>query len=378
VATTSVFTRLPDRLRISDRETDWSRSRGSGPLHSFLEGPAFDRAGNLFCVDICHGRIFQVSEDGEWDVFAEYDGNPNGLKIHQDGRIFVADQTQGLLSFDPVNRRRTVVLDRRWIDRFGGLNDLVFADNGDLYFTDPGESALENPVGRVFRLRSGGELGLLLGGLPYPNGLVLNARQDVLYVAVTRSLQVLRLPLQSDYRGVFKCGVFLQLSGGLAGPDGMAIDDEGNLLVAHSGLGTVWVFSEIGEPITRLRSCAGIRTIGGLLAMATATIPAGLVTNNDLAITFISIAVFFGSMSQPAQWALVSIVAPPAQISTFSGVSNFGGAIGGSLSAMVTGYIAQRTGSFAPALILGGIVATGAAILYGVVVQQPTEAKALD
>jgi hypothetical protein len=45
---------------------------------------------------------------------------------------------------------------------------------------------------------------------------------------------------------------------------------------------------------------------------------------------------------------------------------------------MVTGYIAQRTGSFAPALILGGIVATGAAILYGVVVQQPTEAKALD
>ena len=109
--------------------------------------------------------------------------------------------------------------------------------------------------------------------------------------------------------------------------------------------------------------------------MATATIPAGLVHSNELAIMFISIAVFFGSMSQPAQWALVSIVAPPAQISTFSGFTNLGGALGGSLSAIVTGYIAQRTGSFVSALILGGAVATGAALLYGVVVRKPIEEK---
>ena len=261
---TTLFARLPDRLRIRDRETAWSRARGSGPLHSFLEGPSFDRAGNLFCVDICHGRIFRISPDGEWDVFAEYDGHPNGLKIHQDGRIFVADQKCGLLSFDAQSGKRTVVLDHTEGVPFGGLNDLVFADNADLYFTDPGESGLENPVGRVFRLRSTGELDLLMGGLPYPNGLVLNARQDILYVAVTRSLQVLRMPLRSDSPQkssvVFKCGVFLQLSGGLAGPDGMAMDEAGNLLVAHAGFGAVWVFSPLGEPVARLRSCAGIRT----------------------------------------------------------------------------------------------------------------------
>jgi gluconolactonase len=29
----------------------------------------------------------------------------------------------------------------------------------------------------------------------------------------------------------------------------------GNLLIAHSGLGSVWVFSPHGEPIYRIRSC---------------------------------------------------------------------------------------------------------------------------
>jgi gluconolactonase len=257
---TRVFARLPDALRMRDRENNWSRARGGGALHSFLEGPSFDRAGNLYCVDICHGRIFRISPLGEWEVFAHYDGHPNGLKIHRDGRIFVADQKCGLLSFDPATGERTTLLEGTVQGPFGGLNDLVFADNGDLYFTDPGESALENPVGRVFRLRTSGELDLLIDGLPYPNGLVLNAKQDVLYLAVTRSLQVLRVPLRSDYRGVFKCGVFVQLSGGLAGPDGMALDEAGNLIVAHSGFATAWMFSPLGEPLGRVRSCAGIRT----------------------------------------------------------------------------------------------------------------------
>lgn len=257
---THLFARLPEELRVHGRENSWSRARGGGPLHSFLEGPSFDRDGNLYCVDVCHGRIFRISPAGTWDVFAEYDGHPNGLKIHRDGRIFVADHKYGLLRFDPTTGKRTTLVEGTNESRFGGLNDLVFADNGDLYFTDPGESAWENPNGRVFRLRTSGELDLLVSGLPYPNGLVLNAKQDVLYLAVTRTLQVLRVPLLRDYRGAFKVGVFLQLSGGLAGPDGMAVDDAGNLVVAHSGFGTAWMFSPLGEPIGRIRSCGGIRT----------------------------------------------------------------------------------------------------------------------
>jgi gluconolactonase len=255
---TEVFARLPDALRRHGVDTAWTSARGSGPLHSFLEGPSFDREGRLYCVDIPHGRIFRISSAGEWEVFAEYDGNPNGLKIHRDGRIFVADHKLGIVVFDPVTRARTLLAEGGADGPFRGVNDLVFADNGDLYFTDPGESGLDDPHGRVFRMNAGGGIDLLYDGLPYPNGLVLTPAQNTLYVGVSRSLQVLRLPLR-DGR-VFKSGVFLQLSGGLGGPDGMAVDAEGGVVVVHAGFGTAWYVSALGEPLGRIRSCAGIRT----------------------------------------------------------------------------------------------------------------------
>jgi gluconolactonase len=192
--------------------------------------------------------------DGErWEVFADYEGNPNGLKIHRDGRIFVADHKLGILCFDPQTGERTLVA-----DGFRGTNDLVFADNGDLYFTDPGESSLDDPHGRVLRIAVDGRVDVLAENLPYPNGLVLDDAQKTLYVAVSRSLQVLRMPLHEGR--VRKAGVFIQLSGGLAGPDGMAVCDDGGLVVVHAGFGTVWMFDPFGEPTARLRSCAGIRT----------------------------------------------------------------------------------------------------------------------
>ena len=249
---------MPQALRRDGVQTPWTLARGSGPLHSFLEGPSFDRTGHLYCVDISHGRIFRISPAGDWDVFADYNGNPNGLKIHRDGRIFVADQKLGLLEFDPENGRRTLVADGAGGSRFHALNDLVFADNGDLYFTDPGESGLENPVGRVFRRDAHGTIDCLYEGLAYPNGIVVAPRQDQLLLAVSRTLQVLRMPLR-DGR-VFKASVFLQLSGGLAGPDGMALDEAGGVCVVHAGFGTIWHFDALGEPVARIRSCAGIRT----------------------------------------------------------------------------------------------------------------------
>ena len=252
---TEVFARLPDEHRILGRESAWTLARASGPLHSFLEGPSFDRDGFLYCVDLAHGRIFRISPGGDWQVFAEYEGKPNELKIHRDGRIFVADGQHGIMFFDPATARRTVVL-----DGLAGPNDLVFADNGDLYFTDPGSSSLGEPTGRVFRIRAGGGVDLLMQGLPFPNGLVLTPAQDFLYVALTYSLQVVRLHLKPDVAGAYRWRGFLQLSGGLGGPDGMAVDEHGNLAVVHAGFGTVWQFSPLGEPIARVRSCAGIRT----------------------------------------------------------------------------------------------------------------------
>ena len=227
---------------------------------SWLVGPSFDRAGNLYCADIPFGRILRLTPAHKWEVFAEYDGEPSGLKIHNDGRLFVADHKRGLLVFDPATARMEVRLDRVHHEPLMGLSDLTFASNGDIYFTDQGQSALQDPRGRVYRLRTTGEVDLLFDGLEGPNGLVLNREETTLYVSVTRANRIIAIPLLPEYGGVGKCGIYIQLSGSPNGPDGLAVDADGNLVVVVAGFGTAWVFSRLGEPIYRIKSCAGLST----------------------------------------------------------------------------------------------------------------------
>lgn len=256
---TSRFAELPRALRRADRPSIWAAGQPNvGGIHSLLEGPGFTRDGRFFCVDVAHGRIFRISDAGEFSVAAEYDGWPNGLRVHKDGRIFVADHRNGVMLFDPDSGSVTPVIEDYRGERFLGVNDLTFAANGDLYFTDQGLTGLHDASGRVYRYSAAGELSVLLGNIPSPNGLVLNREQNELYLAVTRDNAIWRVPLLSD-GGTAKVGRFIQMSGG-QGPDGMAIDAAGNIFVAHVGFGCVWQFSPLGEPLLRIQSCAGLKT----------------------------------------------------------------------------------------------------------------------
>lgn len=251
VIDTEIFARVPDELRAKENP----RLQSGIPRDCFLEGPSFDRDGNLYVTNIPYGQIFRVAPDGTFASVVTYDGEPNGLKIHQNGRIVIADHKLGLLLYDPSTNRLTVLLDRPRHERFKGLNDLVFAKSGDLYFTDQGESGMHDPTGRLWRLKPDGRLDLLLDNVPSPNGLVLTPDESILYLAVTRANAVWRVPLSPDGL-IGRVGVFIQMSGG-TGPDGMAIDEEGNLAVCHVGMGSVWLFSKLGRPIAEIRSCAG-------------------------------------------------------------------------------------------------------------------------
>jgi gluconolactonase len=238
------FTSLPAKFRRK-RRTAWSDpNRAGAELDSFLEGPSFDRDGNLWCVDIPFGRVFRVSPKGDWDLAVQYDGWPNGLKIHKDGRIFIADYKRGLMVLDAKAGKVEPLLETAFSESFKGLNDLHFADNGELYFTDQGQSGIADPTGRVWRLRmegkNPGELQRLVANAPSPNGITLNTKNTQVYVAITRSQQIWRLPLMEGGTPS-KTGVAIQLSGGHAGPDGIEMDAEDGLVVCHLGVG-VWRF----------------------------------------------------------------------------------------------------------------------------------------
>lgn len=135
----------------------------------------------------------------------------------------------------------------------------------NVYFTDQGQTSMVDQTGRVYRLCPDGRLDVLVSNGISPNGLVMSPDERFLYVAMTRSNEVWRLPLHED-GSTSKVGVFFR-SFGNAGPDGLAIDKEGSLFVCHPSLGSVFVVDKHGMPKARIESAGGMNltncTFGG-------------------------------------------------------------------------------------------------------------------
>lgn len=251
-----VWTRLPDRFRNPQRNGWVDANFGAGRLvEAVLEGPCFDRDGNLYVTDIPCGRIFRIGGEGDWALVVQYDGLPNGLKVTSDQKLLVADFRLGLISIDPGSGMVLPRLETIYSEGFKGLNDLTLHPDGSVIFTDQGQTGLHDPSGRVWRLHEDGRLTLLLSNGPSPNGLVLTPTASHLYVAMTRSSQIWMFALRPDGT-VTKAQNFCQLPGGRSGPDGLAVDRFGRLFVCDPAHGCVWVIDEHGIPRLRILSAA--------------------------------------------------------------------------------------------------------------------------
>ena len=181
---TRVFSTMPAAFRRKGVATSWADANRPGQdTDSFIEGPSFDAEGHLYVVDIPFGRIFRIAPSGEWSLAIAYEGWPNGLKIAADGRILVADYKHGLMELDAKAGRMQPLLTARNSESFRGCNDLHLAANGDIYFTDRGQTGLQDPPGRAYRLSPNGRLDCLIDTGISPNGLALDSRETVLFVA---------------------------------------------------------------------------------------------------------------------------------------------------------------------------------------------------
>jgi gluconolactonase len=265
-----VLSTLPATLAKPVRSEWADANKGGDVAASFLEGPAFDREGNLWLVDIPHGRVLRVTPGLEWACVAETGGWPNGLAIHRDGAIWIADYRRGLLALDPKRGSISTVLGHRNSESFKGLNDLVFDGQGDCYFTDQGQTGLHDPSGRVYRLRTDGRLDLLMANVPSPNGIALDAHGKVLFVAATRANAVWRGPLQPD-GSTSKVGAFRTFFGA-SGPDGLAMDAEGRLVVAHASLRGAFVLNALGEVTHLVKSPVGTTVTNAAFRPGTSTL----------------------------------------------------------------------------------------------------------
>jgi MFS family permease len=116
----------------------------------------------------------------------------------------------------------------------------------------------------------------------------------------------------------------------------------------------------------------------GLCLMAVFTVPAALTGSAHLAVLYISLALFSGSAATANAWALVAVTAPPDYVASLGAIQNFGGYFGGSFAPIVTGFVVQRTHSFALALLVGVVVAIASAFVYIALVREPISISSVE
>jgi sugar phosphate permease len=123
---------------------------------------------------------------------------------------------------------------------------------------------------------------------------------------------------------------------------------------------------------------ARIPCIFGTVALALATISLVSVGNLTAVMVCLSFATWGGHLAGSAAWVLVTASAPQDSIGSLGGMHNWVGSTAGAISALVTGYIVQATGSFYFALTIGLGVAIAAACAYVFLPTKPIEPSQLE
>lgn len=251
------------------------------------EGPVWIEDGAyLLLSDVPGNVMYRWSEADGLSVFLDPSGHPgpdtsgfaepgsNGLVAGPRGTILMADHgNRAVARLDLATREKTFLATHFGRRRFNSPNDLVCARDGTLYFTDPpygleGRNASplkELPHNGVYRLDPDGSVALLTAGMSFPNGILLSPDEDVLYVSNSdpERAVVMAFPLAGGRIGegrVFADMTPLVSPGNPGLPDGMAVDQGGNLFA--TGPGGVHVIAWSGQPLgliatgTKIANCA--------------------------------------------------------------------------------------------------------------------------
>lgn len=215
----------------------------------YCEGIVFDRAGQAYVSDTQNGTIYKISPDGKTAVWARTPA-PNGHKILADGTHLVADKG-AVLHLDANGKKLRDASSESGGKPLRGPNDLSIDPKGGFYFTDPGGSGVAKPIGTVHYVDPQGTTHTIAEGLAFPNGIVLRPDGRTLLVGESGHNRILifdvTAPGRIANRRVFATLPTKQGDQIENAPDGMALDEAGNLYVAHYGMHTVQVLSPEGK-----------------------------------------------------------------------------------------------------------------------------------
>jgi len=216
----------------------------------FTEGPMWDPAGFLYVSDETINKIFRVYPNGKKeDVIAL--GDPDGNTFDRRHRLIDCASVLRAIIEVTLDGKYKVLADRYEGKRFNSPNDVIVGPDGALYFTDPtldlvaGEKQ-EIPFQGVYRLDDNGNVRLLTKDLTQPNGLAFSPDGKKFYVDDSEQRNIRVYSMAAD--GTLSNGrIFGDEPGGKNDgvPDGIKVDDKGNLFV--TGPNGIWVWDADGN-----------------------------------------------------------------------------------------------------------------------------------
>ncbi len=212
-----------------------------------IEGPACDRAGNIFAVNFAQQQtIGRTTPAGQSEVFVTLpnDSVGNGIRFDRAGRMYVADYVgHNVLRIDPGTRAVEVLSHE---PKMNQPNDLAIAPNGTLYASDPNWGA---KTGQLWRIDPDGTTTRLAADMGTTNGVEVSPDGKRLYVNESVQRNVWVFDIQPD-GGVANKRLLRQFPD--HGFDGMRCDADGNLYITRYGKGTVAVLSPEGEVLREI------------------------------------------------------------------------------------------------------------------------------
>jgi len=236
----------------------------------FVEGPMW-RQGRLWFSDVGGEEIRAVTPDGKVELLVDHAGGypnpkpgktlgPNAMATDKDGTIVYAQQGGRNLSRLDAKLAIKPFLSTYDGKKINSPNDLVFAKDGALWFTDPPfgpmnmepSPPIEQPFAGVYRY-AGGKLTPMVTDLKLPNGLAFSNDGKTFYVnsygpeMFTRAYDVGKDGALSNPRVLFTYDRVM----GRGGPDGLKTDVAGN--VWSTGPGGIRVISPQGKLLGQIK-----------------------------------------------------------------------------------------------------------------------------
>jgi sugar lactone lactonase YvrE len=226
-----------------------------------IEGPACDRAGNLYAVNFARRHtIGKVTPAAECSIFLELaDGSTGcGIRLNRLGEMFIADHTgHNILKVDIAMRQITVFVHEPAMNQ---PNDLAITSSGVIFASDPN---WKDSTGQLWRIDTCGKAALLEANMGTTNGIEVSPDEKTLYVNETRQRRIWAYDLSADYL-ISNKRLLIEFPD--FGLDGMRCDIAGNLYVTRHGKGSIAKISPSGEVLVEVpllgKDCTNL-TFGG-------------------------------------------------------------------------------------------------------------------